>query len=1053
MQSTPYSRRQFALQHALCVRCQTLIILVVPLGGVLEIIFFVNMAVSFVMATGLWLVWRSDKTQRFALSMALMMLLNGVTGIAFVLWKSPGPTWHVVGLLGIALSNSAMFVCLWHGAAALNHTRLSRRTLIAAGTVLFFAFLGLIESGEHTWVGLFNSTLWLATGAVTTRLLWNQGGLNRTVGILLTCGGVNSLFLVFYGADGMLPLFAVGIVMRVAIGISLMAAAMARTQTAIQEEKDRYKVLSNKAVLGIVVVTDAGLQYANPAAAHIFGYPSVEALLQGDVIAKFTPEKRVQAQSDFRKLVDGETEVIDTECCCLNRQGEQLFLQISAWRIQWEGSPAVQVAISDETGKYQAEQDVKKLQEQYEQQRVEFAERSKKALLDANAELEARVALRTRELQEASNAKSQFLASMSHEIRTPMNVVLGLLELLQASQQTHVQADYTHKAKRAAKSLLVLLNDLLDFSKVDAGKLELESIPFSLERLLRDLSNMIPTMVDVKPVEVLFDIDRDLPTDFVGDPMRLQQVLLNLLSNAIKFTPQGEVLVKLTLQSRTDRDAKFRVSVRDTGIGIAPEHQSHIFEVFAQAEATTTRRFGGSGLGLAICKRLLTLMRSDLALASQPGKGSTFYFDLTLPVAEPAEPELEVDDSYASDAGLRVLVIENNEVARKLLLVMAKALGWSAEGVENGSRAVERVQSMVMARQPLYEAILVDWKMEPLDGWQTIRRIRAYYPKGAMPMCVMVSAYGRDVLSQRSAEDQALISAYLTKPLTLSMLSEAVRGARQGQGNVRAEPRSLLPKGKRLQGLRVLLVEDNPLNQLVARELLTAEGALVQTADHGAMGVGMLAAEPQAFDAVLMDMQMPVMDGCTAAREIRTTLGLKDLPVIAMTANTMQSDKDACLAAGMNDHIGKPFDIAYLVEVLRRQCGREPYRPAMADPMSTPASTMEDGLDVEGAIHALGDDRALYVQILRAFLAELEDLPTTVAQQLAAGERMDAKRTLHTLKGTAATIGAMALSETARMGEADVMDGQPATDERLLEVLRDAAQKTLLQMAPFARLE
>jgi len=725
------------------------------------------------------------------------------------------------------------------------------------------------------------------------------------------------------------PMFAAGIVLRVAIGISLMAAAMARTQAATELAKERYKVLSNKAVLGIVVVSEGGLKYANPAAARIFGYPSTDELLKSDIFTRFSPEKRLQALTGFRQLVDGELDVIDTECNCENHQGEPLYLQIYAWSIHWEDSPAVQVAISDETGKYQAEQDVKLLQRQYEQQRVEFAERSKKALLDANAELETRVAQRTRELQEASNAKSQFLASMSHEIRTPMNVVLGLLELLQASQQTHVQADYTHKAKRAAKSLLVLLNDLLDFSKVDAGKLELEAIPFSMERLLRDLSNMIPTMVDVKPVEVMFDIDPDLPQNFVGDPMRLQQVLLNLLSNAIKFTAQGEVLVKLTLQSRTDGEATFRVAVRDTGIGIAPEHQSHIFEVFSQAESSTTRRFGGSGLGLAICKRLLVLMNSDLALASQLGKGSTFYFDLTLPVAEPVDQETDVTGATAPDAGLRVLVIENNAVARKLLLVMAQALGWEAEGVENGSRAVERVQSLVMARQPLYQAVLVDWKMEPLDGWQTIRRLRAYYPKEAMPICVMVSAYGRDVLSQRSAEDQALISAYLTKPLTLAMLNEAVQGARQGQGNVRTDSRPMLPKGKRLHGLRILLVEDNPLNQLVARELLTAEGALVQTADHGALGVELLSVSPEAFDVVLMDMQMPVMDGCTATREIRSTLGLTALPIIAMTANTMQSDKEACLAAGMDDHVGKPFDIAYLVEVLRRQCGREPFRPAM----------------------------------------------------------------------------------------------------------------------------
>jgi len=641
----------------------------------LEFIFFLNMAVSLVMATGLWLVWRSDPEQRFARSMALVMLLNGATGIAFVLWQSPEPLRHGAGLLGMALFNSAMFVCLWHGVAALNRTVLSRRTMLIAMATLFTGFGLTIESGSYALVGALNSVLWLGTGTVTSRLLWNQGWLNRTVGILITCGGINSLFLFLYGPEGMVPLFAVGIVLRVAIGISLMATAMARTQAFTAQARNRYQVLSSNAVLGIVVVSGQGLQYANLATANIFGYPSVEALKQSDLFANFEPAKRVQALDFFHKLMAGDLPAVNTECCCVNQKGEQLFLQIAAWRIDWEGGHAVQVAINDDTRKYLAELEVKKLQQQYEQQRTEFAERSKRALLEANAELESRVAQRTSELQEASNAKSQFLASMSHEIRTPMNVVLGLLELLQATPQTHVQADYTYKAKRAAKSLLVLLNDLLDFSKVDAGKLELEAVPFSMERLLRDLSNMIPVMVDVKPVEVLFDIDPDLPRAFVGDPTRLQQVMLNLLSNAIKFTPRGEVLVKLSLQNRTGQDATFRVSVRDTGIGIAPEHLSHIFEVFAQAESSTTRRFGGSGLGLAICKRLLALMHSDLSVTSQEGRGSTFYFDLTLPLAEqsPVEAAPEEHGANASDVGLRVLVVEDNVVARKLLLVMAQS--------------------------------------------------------------------------------------------------------------------------------------------------------------------------------------------------------------------------------------------------------------------------------------------------------------------------------------------------------------------------------------------
>ena len=1020
----------------------------------METIFLVNLAVSLVMALGLWLVWRHDPEQTFARSMAWVTLFNGVSGVAFALWKSPDPFSHGVGAVLLPAAVGFIFSNAYAGVAYLGGWIPKRSYAVTLWAVYFAVYSLLIGQHQYTLIGYINCVSWLVSGFVTLHLLWRKGWLARSVGVLLLCTGLNSGFVVMQGTEGLPSMFAVGLVLRVALGIVLMCAAMLRTQEKSQHSKARYKVLSQNAPLGVVVVSQDAVLYANPAAARTGGYASVDALMADDIFSLLPQAQHLAAREHLRKLLAGEGDQLEAEVTCNNKQGQTIHLQISAWRIQWDGRDAVQMVFSDETQKHAAAEELKSLQDKYERQRVEFAERSKNALLKANAELEVRVALRTRELEEASLAKSQFLASMSHEIRTPMNVVLGLLELLLATQQTPTQADYAHKAKRAAKSLLGLLNDLLDFSKIDAGKMELELLPFSFERLLRDLSNMVPTMVGDKPVEVLFDIDPTLPDAFRGDAFRLQQVLLNLLSNAIKFTAQGDVLVQVQVCRRTLEEATLRISVRDTGIGIAPENQRYIFEVFAQAESSITRRFGGSGLGLSICKKLLTLMESDLQLHSELGKGSCFYFELTLPLVDTASADSKREAERHFDRDLYVLVVDDNEAARTLTVTMARGLGWRVEAVAGGSQAINMVQAISASGHDLFDAILVDWRMQPLDGWETLRRIRALYPPGRLPACVMASAYGREVLAQRPQEDQQLLSAFLTKPVTASMLGDAVGSACHGQGNVRSGPRPKVPKGLRLKGMRVLLVEDNPLNQLVARELLSAEGAQIATADNGALALTRLADEPAAFDVVLMDMQMPVMDGCTATQEIRKTLKLTTLPVVAMTANTMQSDKDACLAAGMNDHVGKPFDIGYLVEVIRKQCGLPPFRLETIQKLPPALSEKALDFDAESAVAALEGDRVLYAQVLRAFLDELSTLPGVLARQLESGERVTAKRTLHTLKGTAATVGALALSRTANVAEAEVApEIQADVDARIVAQVREAAQEAVRQLAALAYAE
>jgi PAS domain S-box-containing protein len=656
----------------------------------------------------------------------------------------------------------------------------------------------------------------------------------------------------------------------------------------------------------------------------------------------------------------------------------------------------------------------------------------------------------------ATRAKSEFLANMSHEIRTPMNAVLGMLKLMHSTELSTRQVDYMHKAEGAAKSLLGLLNDILDFSKIDAGKMQLEVQPFRLDHLMRDLSVVLSTSVGAKPVEVLFDIDPQIPKALLGDALRLQQVLLNLSSNAIKFTAHGEVVVQIQVQVQDGNNNALRFAVRDTGIGIVPEHQQHIFSGFSQAEASTTRRYGGTGLGLSISKRLVELMGGELRLDSVLGQGSTFYFTISLEV----DPQGEAaEDAAQSQLGaLDVLVVDDNPIALDLLVGMAQSWGWRVDAASGGAQAVEKVKARVQAGKPPYQAILMDWEMPGINGWDAIERIRKLTLGPQEPIIVMVTAHGREMLAQRSAQEQARLDAFLVKPVTASMLFDAVADARAGVHNVLALPRSADSGPGPLHGMRILVVEDNLINQQVAQELLSGEGAVVEVADNGQLGVAAVARAQPPFDAVLMDIQMPVMDGYTATQVIRRELELADMPIIAMTANAMKSDRDACLASGMNDHVGKPFDLAHLVDVLLRHTKRlasgaqanatRQTVPVAAKPNDLPA---EDAVDIGGAIARMGGKTGMYARILRTYLAQLENAPDTLDALLSARNWPEAAALLHTIKGLSGTVGATYLAAVARMMEGPIKAGSDALDyAALCTLFRKAVGSTTARLGQVA---
>lgn len=620
-------------------------------------------------------------------------------------------------------------------------------------------------------------------------------------------------------------------------------------------------------------------------------------------------------------------------------------------------------------------------------------------------ELESHLLYAKERADAGSAAKSAFLANMSHEIRTPMNAVLGMLQLVQNTDLNGRQLDYVIKAQTAATSLLGLLNDILDYSKIEAGKLQLDVHPFELEPLLCDLAVVLAGNQGEKQVEVMFDLDSNLPNDLIGDSLRLQQVLINLAGNALKFTLEGQIVVSIEQLMRTENAVSLRIAVSDTGIGISPEQLERIFEGFTQAEASTSRRFGGTGLGLVICKRLVTLMGGELHVESQQGVGSRFWFDITLDVAPTS---LQGFACTGVDVSLRILVVDDNAMAGELLLRTVHGLGWKADRVSSGTQAVEWVKK-AQARGEAYDVVLMDWRMSDMDGLSAAQLIQQRGNGVPPPMVIMITAYGREVLADVHQAGDAPFVGFLTKPVTPKQLADAVQRAFKGRDLLQSPvPRSTLERPPRLAGLRLLVVEDNMLNRQVANELLKREGALVTLAEGGLEGVSKVMNERVSFDVVLMDIQMPDIDGLEATRRIRSNPRFATLPIVAMTANVSNTDREACLAAGMNDHIGKPIDLEQLVVTLLSQAGSEDSQATL----TLGQVNSGDGVIESRAstIDRFGGDLDLIRNVLRTFGPEMEKQLVQLRDQIQRQDASGAAFVLHTIKGSSGTMGAKALS-------------------------------------------
>jgi PAS domain S-box-containing protein len=812
-----------------------------------------------------------------------------------------------------------------------------------------------------------------------------------------------------------------------AVGV-LKEGAMAREQAErrLQETERFFRSVLELAPDGLMVVDEKGLiQLANAQSEELFGYTReeligqpVEMLVPDDV----RPGHPALREGYHREPSHGARRMGSGRKLSARRRDGSLFpVEIGLSPLPARGDEGVRVAVSIRDITMQRKQ-------------------------------EAEILAAKQQAEEATELKSMFLANMSHEIRTPMNAIIGLSHLALKTDLTPKQRDYVGKVHAAGTSLLGIINDILDFSKIEAGKLDLEKTSFRLDEVISTVTTVTAQKANEKGLEFLADVPSSVPQSLLGDPLRLGQILTNLVNNAVKFTERGEIRMKAELLEESHERVHLRFSVSDTGLGMTPEQAARLFQPFTQADMSTTRKHGGTGLGLTICKRLVELMGGQIWLESAPGKGSTFFFTVWL------GPGAEAPTGRFHPTTLRrlsALVVDDNPAAREILVDALRDVTERVDAVASGGEALDVIRRSD-AGQP-YDVVFMDWRMPEMDGLEATRRIQQDTTLKKAPDVVMVTAFGREEV--REEAERLHVSGFLLKPVTKSMLVDTLVSIFAPKEAEDRRPSREVSKPERLRGVRVLLTEDNPINQQIAVELLESVGARVETAENGAEAVRKLmgVAFPPPYELVLMDLQMPEMDGYQATARIRSDARFTRLPIVAMTAHATMEERQRCLDAGMNDHVSKPIEPEILYATVERwakpgaptgEARTPPLRAAAAAGVEEAFPAIEGVDSVDGLARVAGN-RRLYRSLLERFASEQGAAGAEIATALEKGDRKTAERGAHTVKGVAGNLGikrvqaaAETLERVLREGQSDgraelgelsaILDGQTAALRRSL---------------------